>query len=1039
MARSTQLLQSANGSYANLLNALKAGQDVDAPQKKKRKLNNPLSAKSNSLAAKRDIEASNADSGKIEEAATEEEEENEAGDAASTSDHSDDDNENSEDSFRQHFVTGDAEELNQFAKDTPPAKKGPAALLEGTVRRSWIQASKNSKEPHQAQQIKDLHLKQRLATKGSHLLRSLNTVQRDLAGAVSSYCDVLAGIRTVQNATVLRNICMLHALNHVYKTRDLVLKNNAKLSQSDGDGVGEIRDQGFTRPKVLVVVPTRQSCVRVVESIVDLSEPQQQENKARFLEQFSQDDDDDWHQKPEDFQELFGGNHGEDFRLGLKFTRKAIKFFSGFYNSDIIIASPLGLRRSIESGGKKEEEGAPKVQDSDFLSSIEIVMVDNASALQMQNWEHVEFVFQKLNLLPREAHGCDFSRVRHWYLDGHAKFLRQTIVLSAYQTPEINSLATEHLLNIAGRVQYTPVYEGALTEAPKRLPFTIQQSLMRFEAASAAADAEARLKMFTSLILPQLLRGGESLRGALIFAPTYLDFSSLRNHLTSALEKTAVSFGHISEYTPVKEVNRARSHFMNGRYGILLYSERAHHHFRYRLRGVRKIVFYGVPENPLFWTEIQNSPLSDCNLTLNLHFNLDTKPSYYPTNMSPSKYGCDGCLWIINHQSRAPGLGFSTSTPAAVRRTQWASVSPAEVCGECCPFFRFGIMHGGMMGYTFPELCRLWVEYTNQLATASEEAAAQALLAEIARGGFHPRSATILRFGAFAAPRLPIGVRREARRTLKGFFRRRVGTLVALHQFCAEAEKLALAALGHFDPMEGVVFTGPARVWDAATCAWKVAGEDEDEDVDVDAMEGACPEIEMVDVDDDVVVPIRSGKTLPGGFALPGTPMTFTPPSQAPRKEASSRVSSAPRMMSFGLATPPPTPAAPARAVVVVAPRCVPRPQHAAAPAPVMINMIRIPSSSQQQATRAAAITVESMAAAPAVKRRAGAQPSLAGAPSTPRSQPAAANPQRLAVPVLGTPMVRRRRPATLFFTRTVPPAPPAVAAPLPGTSVSAP
>ncbi|RMD39187.1 hypothetical protein DV735_g5940, partial [Chaetothyriales sp. CBS 134920] len=604
MARSSRLLQGTTGSYVDLLTVLKAGQDAEAPQKKKRKLN-ATSTPPNLPVPNKDIEDSNADSSKVEEDAPVEEEDHEVGDADSTSEDSDDDGEQSEDSFRQHFVTRDAEELSRFAKDPRQAKKSPAVLLDDTIRRSWIQASNDSKEPHRAQQIEDLHLKQRLVTKGAHLLHSLNTVQRDLAGAVSSYCDVVAAIRTVQNASVLRNICMLHALNHVYKTRDLVLKNNAKLSQSDGDGLGEIRDQGFTRPKVLIVVPTRQSCVRVVESIVGLSEPQQQENKARFLEQFSQDDDEDWHQKPEDFQELFGGNHGEDFRLGLKFTRKAIKFFSGFYNSDIIIASPLGLRRTIESGSKKEEgDAAQKVQDSDFLSSIEVVVVDNASALQMQNWEHVEFVFQKLNLLPREAHGCDFSRVRHWYLDGHAKYLRQTIVLSAYQTPEINSLATEHLLNIAGRVQYTPVYEGALTEAPKRLPFSIHQSLLRFEAASVAAEAEARLKMFTSLIVPQLLRGGDSLRGVLIFAPTYLDFSSLRNHLTSALERTAVSFGHVSEYTPVKEVNRARSHFMNGRYGILLYSERAHHHFRYRLRGVRRIVFYGVPENPLFWTEL---------------------------------------------------------------------------------------------------------------------------------------------------------------------------------------------------------------------------------------------------------------------------------------------------------------------------------------------------------------------------------------------------------------------------------------------------
>jgi len=49
---------------------------------------------------------------------------------------------------------------------------------------------------------------------------------------------------------------------------------------------------------------------------------------------------------------------------------------------------------------------------------------------------------------------------------------------------------------------------------------------------------------------------------------------------------------------------RTRSHFLSGKHALLLYSERAHHHFRYKIRGVRKIVWYGVPENPIFWAEV---------------------------------------------------------------------------------------------------------------------------------------------------------------------------------------------------------------------------------------------------------------------------------------------------------------------------------------------------------------------------------------------------------------------------------------------------
>ncbi|RMZ86174.1 hypothetical protein DV737_g235, partial [Chaetothyriales sp. CBS 132003] len=951
---------------AALLSTLKANQDVEPPRMKKRKLSSPLSTKPDFSASKKGIQESSADtSNKVKKPSAEEG--NAIVDPVPAINDSDDENDNSEDSFQQHFVARDAEELSQFAKSTSGKKKAPAILLDGTIRRSWTPASRNSKDPFQVQQARDLHLKQRLASNGSHLLQSLNSVQKDLVGAIYSYCDVLAAIRTVQNATALRNICMLHALNHVYKTRDLVLKNNAKLSQIEGDGPGEIRDQGFTRPKILVVVPTKQSCVRIVESIVALSEPQQQENKARFLEQFSLDDDDEWREKPDDFQELFGGNHGEDFRIGLKFTRKTIKFFSGFYNSDIIIASPLGLRRTVEGSGK-QEEGTQKAPDSDFLSSIEIAVVDNASALQMQNWEHVDFVFGKLNSLPREAHGCDFSRVRHWYLDGNAKYLRQTIIMSAYQTPEINNLAGEHLLNIAGRVQYTPVYEGAMTEVAKSLPFTTHQTLIRFEAASAATDAAARLAMFGSSILPQLLRSGESLQGVLIFAPTYLDFSSLRNNLSGTLEKTAVSFGNISEYTPVKDVNRTRSHFMNG---------------------------------------------------------------------------------------RRPGLGFGSSMKAAMHRTQRASVSPTEVCGECCPFFRFGIMHEGMSREDIPELCRLWVRST--INSASQGALLKVQLARMtwevpqsprtpkatggrsleeivvrrhvhnvsvrknrAVGAVCIRGSAPFRSGTLAE-QLPAWAGRGARQKLKGSFRRTAGTLVTLHKTSAETVHWLLEQL---DPMEGIEKTGRAYEWMETTLARE--GQE-----DVDMIEGP-----------------------------------FIPSSQAPQQEASSHGSRASCVMdidiNLGLPTPPPTPAAPdsrsvsetvSRTVVrpqqvlpavvetapcietqptaslaatslqkatpappAVRPRPVPRDQHAAAP--VLINMI--PS---QQGTP---VVVSTGSEAPflASKRRAIAQAPATVEGLARRLQPVP-RPQHAA--------------AHVVFNMVTPPATPVAVAPPPGIPVSVP
>ncbi|CAI7768199.1 unnamed protein product [Closterium sp. NIES-54] len=129
---------------------------------------------------------------------------------------------------------------------------------------------------------------------------------------------------------------------------------------------------------------------------------------------------------------------------------KAVKLYTDFYQSDIIVASPIGLVTKLGEAMEDSEK------DMDFLSSIEIVIVDQADVILMQNWAHVEAVFAQLNKLPVKQHGTDFMRVREWgsflsplspspifpcsipfprYLNGWAAHYRQSIVLSAFSHP----------------------------------------------------------------------------------------------------------------------------------------------------------------------------------------------------------------------------------------------------------------------------------------------------------------------------------------------------------------------------------------------------------------------------------------------------------------------------------------------------------------------------------------------------------------------------------------------------------------------------
>ena len=504
--------------------------------------------------------------------------------------------EGGDDRFVGHFEQVDAHDLTMRVKHITANEWVTKKLDSPDGGRGILQTPGTQEDAaprRKVKSVRDIRLKPRLLKNAEKALGQLDPVEQTIAPSLFDYQDVLFGGRNTKNAGRIRDMCCLHALNHILKTRDRILKNNSKLAAASGDDDAEYRDQGFTRPKILFLLETKEACVRILDSITKLYEFEQQENRKRFIENFSAPDHIFSDDKPEDFRELFEGNDENEFRIGVKLTRKTMKYFSKFYASDIIFASTLGLRRAIESNEKKKK-------DYDFLSSIEMVIMEQADATLMQNWEHAEFVFQHLNLQPKDAHGCDFSRVRSWYLDGHAPHVRQTIVLSAFLAPNINALYNKHMRNFAGRLKYTPSYDSGAIEA---LPYGVKQTFTRFDSPSYLTDPDARFKYFHATVLPKILRTPkppEGGIGVLLFIPSYLDFVRVRN----ALVDVDISYASISEYTDQTDVRRARSHFMSGRHSLLLYTGRAHHFHRYNIRGVKRVVFYGVPENPKFYEEL---------------------------------------------------------------------------------------------------------------------------------------------------------------------------------------------------------------------------------------------------------------------------------------------------------------------------------------------------------------------------------------------------------------------------------------------------
>ena len=282
---------------------------------------------------------------------------------------------------------------------------------------------------------------------------------------LDQYYDVFFSLQTPFNAEILRLAYMLHVVNHTQKMRDTVLRNSAQVKllekqetelkkklkyvekeywmaqpeakrgkkvpaelESQLNPIEEqlqqvhdaqalaadtMHDQGFTRPRTLILVPTQEVAGKLVETFMALFPVSQVHHRKRFVEYFLPADRnmEPHPQKPADYNALFHGSTDDTFYICLKMAQRALKLYADPYDSDVIIASPLGLRSMIDK--KSERRGC-----HDFLSSIEICVLDLCDVFLMQNWTHVEYIFKHLNNIPELPRDTDFSRVRPYFLEG---------------------------------------------------------------------------------------------------------------------------------------------------------------------------------------------------------------------------------------------------------------------------------------------------------------------------------------------------------------------------------------------------------------------------------------------------------------------------------------------------------------------------------------------------------------------------------------------------------------------------------------------
>lgn len=237
-----------------------------------------------------------------------------------------------------------------------------------------------------------------------------------------------------------------------------------------------------------------------------------------------------------------------------------LRLYSDFYISDIILASPIALKLVMESN--------PNKLDCDFLSSIEQVIVHQADVLSMQNWEHVDFVLRHLNQLPKDQHEeTDFSRVRSYFLDGLGARYRQLMMLSAFNSPELQACFREFACCHRGQMRLKKDWEvlSPLALRTSQMTPTTQDTVMTLTESRGGGDGtindvyvsakqvflhiplptsgenelrgtnmveeaeERRFLYFKDQVLAPILRLKQA--RTMIVTPSYLDFVRVRNYL----------------------------------------------------------------------------------------------------------------------------------------------------------------------------------------------------------------------------------------------------------------------------------------------------------------------------------------------------------------------------------------------------------------------------------------------------------------------------------------------------------------------------
>eukprot|EP00792_Barthelona_sp_PAP020_P014085 TRINITY_DN9716_c0_g1_i1.p1 TRINITY_DN9716_c0_g1~~TRINITY_DN9716_c0_g1_i1.p1 ORF type:complete len:594 (+),score=179.24 TRINITY_DN9716_c0_g1_i1:59-1840(+) len=351
-----------------------------------------------------------------------------------------------------------------------------------------------------------------------------------------------------------------------------------------------LRDQGFTRPTVLILAPTKKHGADWVQLFIKLFPNIESVGELKkFKSRFVVEQPPRMASKSDDFQYYFNEPDDDNFMIGISLHKKKLYLFSNYDNSDMLIASPVKMKQYLD-------------ENPDILSSIQLVTVDLADFIEMQNWDHLISCFDKLSVRPdRIREGAKILRLRHYFIQENEQLMscfRQNIILSSFQFPKLLSLFKTYCRSHVGQIRTRTLGNNCT----QYLPAGCSLHLHRLSKVDTVKESlEKRVDYLKDELLLPL--GNTPQIKILLVVSTRVEFLMVKKMLDSI----EANYLFLSEYWDRTERQSAWSRFTDLEVQILLISERYYFYHREKLRKFHSIVQVAPLQNPFLQQQLFES------------------------------------------------------------------------------------------------------------------------------------------------------------------------------------------------------------------------------------------------------------------------------------------------------------------------------------------------------------------------------------------------------------------------------------------------